>query len=334
LEILIPALLRVEALRSLTLNGNQFIQSCGMPLSPLLTSSSLKHLTFLECSHNQLRDDGIRHLAGALAENVTLRVLKLHYNKVGEEGARLLAVSLRLNSSLTSLILHHNEIQVRGAGHLAQTLKMNSTLRKLKLGNNGILNAGAVAFAKAIKMNYGLHTLDLSYNKIDVEGVSALMMAHQKNINLTRLKIEFNHPGTTHFEHFIKMQNNKLSKTRFYSLLLTTSFRNTNRWKDKKIVVLEMLRATRILLLGTLGSPLPPECLTHVIECMNRDDEGTVLVYPHESYRVLDYGANRTTLKLGRTLDDFLLHVFHTKRPFFWYGVTGTTTKRRQRKLK
>ncbi|KAL7542999.1 hypothetical protein ACHAXR_012283 [Thalassiosira sp. AJA248-18] len=60
---------------------------------------------------NNLRDDGVKSMADALAKNIMLENLSIDDNCIGASGLALLADALRSNTSLRRLHLRHNSFQ-------------------------------------------------------------------------------------------------------------------------------------------------------------------------------------------------------------------------------
>ncbi|KAK1735803.1 leucine-rich repeat protein [Skeletonema marinoi] len=152
-------------------------------------------LTRLLLGSNEIDNEGVVALAGALKENATLTTLNLRLTQIGKEGAIALAEALKKNTTLTTLELLNNKIGNEGAIALAEALKKNTTLTELDLGSNGIGKEGAIALAEALKENTTLTTMDLGYNDIGNEGAIALADALKKNTTLTTLDLGSNHIG-------------------------------------------------------------------------------------------------------------------------------------------
>ena len=167
--------------------------SASLPRCPRLTSLDLGG------RGNQLWDEGVTALAGALRDNTALTRLGLAANFVREEGAGALGAMLAGNSALRELHLGHNSVGGGGATAIAAALSGNPRcgLRVLTLDNNDIGHVGASAIAAALAApDCPLEELSLDGNSIRTEGAVALGEALQRpNRTLTSLSVYNNDIG-------------------------------------------------------------------------------------------------------------------------------------------
>ena len=99
-------------------------------LSVALTQNcKLRTLCLLECA---IEDEGASHLATALEDNTTLKVLWFR-NKITKAGAQALADMLRINTTLKDLRILDKSIRIDGAIKLITALEENKSLLQLDL---------------------------------------------------------------------------------------------------------------------------------------------------------------------------------------------------------
>lgn len=90
-------------------------------------------------THDSCTSAGAAKLAAGLAENQTLRVLRVRNNTIGDDGAKAFSdVLARPQSTLQSLSLDANHIGDTGAIALSEALKVNTRLQSLSLGLNSV----------------------------------------------------------------------------------------------------------------------------------------------------------------------------------------------------
>ena len=81
-------------------------------------------LQVLMMGHNNIGDDGISVIAGALGKN-RIRMLSVNYCGITDIGAKQLATGLSLNSSIIVLVVCNNPITVEGARLILQSAVNN-----------------------------------------------------------------------------------------------------------------------------------------------------------------------------------------------------------------
>ena len=89
----------------------------------------------MDLTANHLHRDGARHLVAALAENHTLRVLRLCHNRVQTEGALRLAQGLADHGARDELHIKANDVKSEGLLALLNELKYDR-LKRLHLWGN------------------------------------------------------------------------------------------------------------------------------------------------------------------------------------------------------
>jgi len=168
------------------------------------------HVTQLDLSYNDVKDEGVRALAELLRGSSSLRHLNLAYNSIGHRGWRTLADALMANTSLVTISVAGNEVcgdwqsphsDMREVGGVAigHMLRKNTSLRTLDLGSCGLGVCSLVGVAQALIEQQTLASLNLSNLLLPgaQEGITAAQhlseMLRKNNslreLNLSRMKL-------------------------------------------------------------------------------------------------------------------------------------------------
>ncbi|CAF3774509.1 unnamed protein product [Adineta steineri] len=103
------------------------MQNVSQRFNQILNSYPRYHaLNTLDLRSNEIKENGIQHLADALRNNTTLIELTLYGIKFGEKGAQHIADSMRHNTTLTTLDLSDSKIGDKGIQHVADSLRNNT----------------------------------------------------------------------------------------------------------------------------------------------------------------------------------------------------------------
>ncbi|WP_328929196.1 gala protein [Streptomyces sp. NBC_00190] len=130
---------------------------------------------YLGC--NRIGPDGVEALAGALADDTTVRALWLKRNPLFEDGARILAALLRRNTALRTLDLVNTGIGADGVRLLLDALlEREQPLERLFLGGNG-LGADAAPLLAALIRQAGVRELYVPANHLGDDGAAVLAAA-------------------------------------------------------------------------------------------------------------------------------------------------------------
>ena len=193
--------------------------------------SNCKPLRSLNLSRNEITDDGVKYLAGALNDrNCQLNTLNLSGNKIKDKGVKYLADALKgSNCKLNTLNLASN-VTDEGVKYLAEALKdSNCKLNSLNLAQNDVTDDGVKYLAGALNdRNCQLNTLNLSGNKIKDKGVKYLADALKgSNCKLNTLNLASNvtDEGVKYLAEALKDSNCKLNSLH---LPADNFFKNTN----------------------------------------------------------------------------------------------------------
>ena len=143
----------------------------------------LAFLTDLNLHHNQLGDEGLIAIAGALKKSETGKMTKLTIsnNGIGPDGAKAVAALCAGSASIMLLNLSDNKIGPLGTKHLCDALTTNAVLTTLNLSAPTVYGGeirleGATHIAEMLRSqgSSSMTLLDVSRNLLDGYGVQLL----------------------------------------------------------------------------------------------------------------------------------------------------------------
>ena len=154
-------------LEHLDLSMVEFGRSESTALATLL-SNTTKQLQTLNLDGNDIDDDGVEALTGAISGS-KLQVLNLLYNRsITIRGWKALSSLLEMpNSNLERLILSHKNIGDEGALFFANALMSNSELKVLTLHDNDITAEGWAHFSKLLCNTSSINKTYLSNHTLE-----------------------------------------------------------------------------------------------------------------------------------------------------------------------
>jgi len=144
----------------MTLFSNNFTERHGEKIGQML--NTIKGLTKVDLSVNELGDEGMDDICQALKVNTHLKSLTMGANGLTSCCGKSVEELLLKNTTLTSLNLIDNKIGAEGVIHMANALRINSTLQNLNLNKNYLGTSGITALANGIRDNHGLKYLNLN----------------------------------------------------------------------------------------------------------------------------------------------------------------------------
>lgn len=175
---LLPAAIASPHAAHLLLGTNALTDTGAATLAETLNRAGTGHgvhTLYLGC--NRIGPDGALALAGALAEDTTVRALWLKRNPLHADGARTLAALLRRNTALRTLDLVNTGIGADGVRLLLDALlTRGAPLERIFLGGNGLTASDAPLLAALIR-DAGVRELYVPANHLGDEGAAVLAAA-------------------------------------------------------------------------------------------------------------------------------------------------------------
>ena len=175
-----------------TLTGETFGNAAMQTIiEHLIISRKCPTLIFRE---NNLTHIGAQVLAKTLSANQTLLELYIVENKIGVEGVRAIAGALAnpINTNLRKLSLVAAGFKSEGLRHIARMLETNKTLSELSLPQNKIGDVGFQDLMSVLaERNRTLRVLSLEWNQFgSTESFTALNYMLHANKTLSSLNVE------------------------------------------------------------------------------------------------------------------------------------------------
>lgn len=171
------SVLACEAVEHLGLGGGAFKGGDVQLFVPALLR--MHALRTLDLSHMSIDSDDLQALAPVFTELSGLQRLSLNGNPIGQSGAAILATSIT-SSSIEWLQLEHTQIGAEGLTLLKPLLmRQSSTLTWLNLENCDLGPEGAVSLAGVIGSFQQLHELNIARNRVGDSGCGELLGAMQ-----------------------------------------------------------------------------------------------------------------------------------------------------------
>ena len=157
-------------------------------------------LTQLYLSYNDIRDQGIHHIAKLLTNITSLSYIILSGNAIGNSGLDNLCEALSTNTSLTHLLLFKCSLTLHDHGAIPRLLRTNATLQYLDLSNNIIGNIELSNLCDALSTNTSLKNLYLSNCSLTIsdENGAALYQLLSENNSLENLTLYDNTVTSCH----------------------------------------------------------------------------------------------------------------------------------------
>ena len=160
--IILEALSKISSIKVLNLQSIQLNEDAGSYLSSAICNNT--GLNELHLDDNNL-GKGLLHIAKALQQLNSLKVLRVEHTNMPREVCNELAVAIECNQSLNTLQLCCNNLQ-SSINVILQALSKISSLRVLDLHCNQLNEDVGEYLSSAIQNNDGLNELDLQNNNI------------------------------------------------------------------------------------------------------------------------------------------------------------------------
>ena len=172
--------------------GDQGSKLLARGLSKCLHSHSKISLNLF---NNEIRDNGIRHIAEMIENTTSISTLILSANAIGNSGLSTLCQALSTNTSLKSLNLSSCSLSLNDHGAIPRLLSTNTTLESLNLSSGNIIgNTELNNICEALSTNTSLKRLDLSSCslKISDNNGATLYQLFNTNNSLEHLDLSYN----------------------------------------------------------------------------------------------------------------------------------------------
>ena len=175
----------VRKIRVLNLSGNSLTSVGGRHIARALSHNCL--IEALDCSSNNLSDDGVIAIASAIAANSEnrLSIINLSQNAINAAGVACIMELFKEHPSstkLTEITLDNNNLTTESCKSISSAFMYASSLKKLSLKNNGINDEtariifdGLIHVAESHADFGGLEDLFLDRNKIGDDGLTSLI---------------------------------------------------------------------------------------------------------------------------------------------------------------
>mmetsp|Transcript_9413 Transcript_9413/g.17612 ORF Transcript_9413/g.17612 Transcript_9413/m.17612 type:complete len:535 (+) Transcript_9413:163-1767(+) len=167
-----------KALRDINMASMRLgVAGCKAVARNLITKN--RHLSKLDLTHNNARDEGTKEICTALRINSVLSRLDLGSNNVGPAGCACFVEAMSENETLRELDLSRTHsaqmpLGIEGARQIAHMLSVNQSITSLNLYWCQIESAGALLLASALEDNKTIVHLNLGGNYIGPAAVRRL----------------------------------------------------------------------------------------------------------------------------------------------------------------
>ena len=289
INIILRALSKVSTLRVLNLQSNQLKENTADYLSTvLLNNTRLEELLLYDNDIGK----GTLHIAKALQQLNSLKVLTLGNTTISEEVSGELALAIKQNCYLEILYLCNCDLRTSAIIILDALTKITS-LKMLNMPSNHMNEEVGKFIASAILHNGGLKCLNISYNNIN-KGMSCIAKALQQSLNLQELYLNnINVPLDVCNELEKSIKCNKHLEI---LLLDENNFRNSVICMLFSTIMHFISNAKTLCIFGTTISEIACIRLAAIIKNSDKLETLTVNLLM-EPLRIIDALQNISTLK-------------------------------------
>ena len=197
-------------LSSLNLANNN-IQSRGC--KRLFNALVHTHLSSLNISSNQIRDDVAPEFINYISKNKYIKSINLASNQLTKAFTKSIAQGFASQSHLSELILAHNPLCGVGVEELGHALAINKYINRLDLSMCQIDFVGFQSFCSKLQNNQSITYISLSNNPIGDKGAQSLAGVIRNHLTLKEIELElceFTDEGgnilVPEFEHSVAIQ--------------------------------------------------------------------------------------------------------------------------------
>ena len=284
INIILRALSKVSTLRVLNLQSNQLKENAVDYLSTaLLNNTRLEQLLL----HDNNIGKGTLHIAKALQQLNSLKVLTLGNTSISKEVSNELALAIKQNHCFETLNLISCDLQTSAIIILDALTKITS-LKMLNLQGNHMNEEVGKFIASAIYHNSGLRHLCISYNNIN-KGMTCIVKALQQSLNLQELYL-----SNTNIPLELCNELAKAIKCNEHLEILCL---DGNNFRNSVIFILLSISNIKTFdFFGTTVSEMASICLAAIIKKSNKLERLSINL-PMEPLRIINALQNLSTLK-------------------------------------
>ena len=288
INIILRALSKVSTLKVLNLQSNQLEENIADCLSTvLLNNTRLEQLLLYDNNIGK----GTLHIAKALQQLNSLKVLTLGNTSISKEVSNELALAIKQNHCFESLCLINCDLRTSVIIILDALTKITS-LKELNVQGNHMNEEVGKFIASAIYHNSGLRHLRISYNNIN-KGMICIVKALQQSLNLQELYL-----SNTNIPLELC---NELAKAIKCNEHLEGLYLDGNNFRNSVIFILLSMyffpsNIKTFDFFGTTISEMACICLAAIIKNNNKL-EWLSINLPMESLRIINALQNLSTLK-------------------------------------
>jgi len=159
-----------------------------------LRSNSI--LSELYLGYNSIRSEGVQELGKLLQENTSLTIINLNGgNHIEYDGVRVLADALHNNVTLSELCLKYSSIGTEGAQELVRMLERNTSLIRCDISDSSIAKETLGYIAELVNINYNIFFTPVPI-KYTLESISSERPTLDTDFLLVHLKCYQNNRAT------------------------------------------------------------------------------------------------------------------------------------------
>ena len=183
------ALQNSKNLISLKIAYTRFCWKAADDIAAIIYNATLQEL---DLGGNYLRTTGIRVIAKALSNIVTLKKLYIDNTKITDEAASDIILILFNNRNLRKFVISENYLSATSIENIAIGLKHITSLTKLYISKNHISETAAHCIAVVLLQNTALEEINLNDTNLQTKNTVTVAKALSKISKLTTLLLDNN----------------------------------------------------------------------------------------------------------------------------------------------
>ncbi len=143
----------------------------------------------LDLADNELNEDGVGLIFGALMTNSTIKAIDISLNTAGNEGAKRIAEVLSVNTSIQRLDMKTAVVADQGLNAIFSSLAKNTSLQDIDLGDNEITESNFSSIGSSLITNTSLRSVSLARMYITCRTAKGIFTALRNNHTVTQLNL-------------------------------------------------------------------------------------------------------------------------------------------------